>query len=83
MPSKIFNITHESAVHVAKYYVKLKADDPATGFVERMALNAALSNGKIEEIFEMLRSLGFSISGREDNPTHQEWLRQGSIVRSE
>lgn len=80
--ARIFKITKASAVHLAKWRVKERADSPATGFIEKMALNSALSSGKIEEIFNELESLGFSVSGDEDNPTHRQWLEANIIQRA-
>ncbi len=76
-----YNITKESAIHMAKWLVKQEADDPRTGMMRKIGLNTAL-NGGIEEIFnKVYDELGFSISAREDNPTHQQWLQNGSLIK--
>ncbi len=75
-----YNITKASAINMAKWRVAIKANDPATTFIEKVGLNAALSGG-IEKIFDEVYGLGFSISAKDDNPKHQEWLEARSIIK--
>jgi hypothetical protein len=75
-----FNISKASAVNMAKWRVQLKLNAPGLGIVEKMGLNAALSGG-IEKIFDEVYDLGFSISARDDNQDHMQWLQAGSIVK--
>ncbi len=77
--SKVFNITRQSAINLAKWRVQERA--ARADFLTKIALESALKNGKIDEIFDELYQLGFGISAREDNPTHQQWLRENRIIK--
>jgi len=74
-----YNITKASAIHMAKWLVQQEVGQ--ANMMRKIALNAAL-NGGIEEIFsKVYDELGFSISAREDNPTHQQWLQAKAIIK--
>lgn len=81
MPRNSFDITQKSAISVARWRVEQIAKDPKTPMFKRMALNAALTGGHLDEIFAEVYGMGFTISADANNPLHQQMLAHGSILR--
>lgn len=79
----MFVLTTDSAVNVARFYVKQKAEHPGTGSLVRMGLSAALSNGIIEDIFTEMESMGFRICADEGCDTVRAYVKAGSIAKDE
>lgn len=73
-------ITKESAVYIAKYFVGEQAKKE-TNFIRKFALNSSLEpGGGIDQIADMLYGLGIKLSIDKSNTDHVEWLRSGAAV---
>lgn len=77
----MFPVTKDSAIHVAKWLVQNRAK--AVGGFKGIAMNAAVDNGSVEEIFDMVYAMGFFICADESSPQVQGLIQQRAIIKDE
>ncbi len=81
MEREPIEITQASAVSIAKWRIKELLKTGNIPMFQRLGMQASLAQGGgVDQIGEMLYSMGIRLSIDGNNPEHFEWIKQGSVV---
>lgn len=74
------DITQASAANIAKYLIEEQMkDDPKMPMLTRITLQTAIQPGNgVDQIAEILYSMGLKISIDKNNPDHMDWVSGGA-----
>ena len=76
-------ITKESAVNLTKWRIKqlLTERNNGLGMMERVALQGALQSNTLDRLYQQVYDvMGAAICLDKENPSHAQWLENGSAV---
>jgi len=74
-------ITKDSAAYIAKWRIRtILESDKSIGFVKKFAMEAAAKDGGgVDEIADVLYSLGLKLSIDMNNPVHKAWVEGRAV----
>ncbi len=74
-------ITQDSAASIAKWRIsELIEDDKFDGLTKFAMQQAIKDGGGVDEIAEILYTLGLKIAVDKNNPEHQDWIKKRAVV---
>ena len=73
-------ITKTSAIHLGKERTKAIIADPKTDAGRKFRLGMGLNGGAVEELVEILFSMGLRVTVDKNSPDHQKWIASGAVA---